>query len=267
MGIISTLLTGGTIVGRVCQALSSALSTSVNLSNGCSIVDSQLVVGGGRFIKSDDNNEHVMKTYLFNPTAEYMTLSMPNVGGIGAIEYVVKPTEKLPIDDCLKGNVEPDAEILVGPVSGGAKTIGNENDILDAAIKLIINDLKIGGGEVSVGGFRINATPSGLLIVSGAITIVSVVYFYARSNHRVEARTTQEIPADLQNSTVDGSKSYRVDIDFEALGFGDDETFEEMSIFMSTGSDAIGATDRISKSEPLTEAEMEYFKANNLLIL
>lgn len=60
MGIISALLTGGTIVGKVCQALSSGLTKSVKLSNGSNIIAPDLVVGGGRFIKSDNGRYSIL---------------------------------------------------------------------------------------------------------------------------------------------------------------------------------------------------------------
>lgn len=264
MGIISTLLTGGTIVGKVCQALSSALTKSVKLSNGSNIIAPDLVVGGGKFIKSDDNTEHVMKTYLFNPTSSYMSLSMPDVGGTGAIEYVVKPTEKLPIDDCLKGNVEPDAEMMIGPVS--SPTDAGVGDVKDAAVKLALKNLTIGGPAVNVAGFEFEASTTGLLITGGAIAILSVVYFFMRGRRGVTAENWQELQAvPLEAGGKNDGKTYKVDIDFAALGFENGETLDDVKIFLSTSSDALTASKRISRSEPLTEAEMEYFKSINLL--
>lgn len=265
MGIISALLTGGTIVGKVCQALSSGLTKSVKLSNGSNIIAPDLVVGGGRFIKSDDNTEHVMKTYLFNPTSSYMSLSMPDVGGTGAIEYVVKPTEKLPIDDCLKGNVEPDAEMMIGPISSPVN--GGFGDVKDAAVKLALKNLTIGGPALNVAGFEFEASTTGLLITGGTIAILSIVYFFMKGRRGVTAENRQEVPAvQVSTNEKNGSRTYRVDIDFIALGFESGETLDDVKIFLSTGSDSLEAANRISRSESLTEAEKEYFKSINLLI-
>lgn len=265
MGIISALLTGGTIVGKVCQALSSPLTKSVKLSNGSNIVVSDLVVGGGKFIKSDDNSEHVMKTYLFNPTSSYMCLSMPDVGGTGAIEYVVKPTEKLPIDDCLKGNVEPDAEMMIGPISSPVNAgIG---DVKDAAVKLAIKNLTIGGPVVNVGGFEFEASVTGLLITGGAIAIIGVVYFFMKGRRGVTAESSENLLAvPLESGEKNSGKTYKIDIDFRALGFENGETLDNVKIFLSTGSDALNAAKRVSNSETLTEAEREYFKSKNMFI-
>lgn len=263
MGIISSLLTGGTIVGKVCQALSSAFTNSANLPNGSNVVVPDLVVGGGKFFKSDDNTEHTMKTYLFNPTSSYISLSMPDVGGSGAIEYVVKPTEKLPIDDCLQGNVEPDSEMMIGPISSPANA--GANDVADAAIKLALKNLTIGGPAVNVAGFEFEATTTGLLISAGAIIISSVVYFFMKGRHGVTAENRQEIKAEpVKNSAKNDTNSYKVDIDFAALGFDNGETLDNVKIFMSTDSNALTVANRASKSEPLTDSETEYFKANKM---
>ncbi len=265
MGIISALLTGGTVVGKVCQALSSVFAKTVKLSNGNSLVDSKLIVGGGRFIRSDDNTEHVMKTYIFNPTSSYMSLSMPDVGGTGAVEYVIKPTEKLPIDDCLGENVAPDSEMIVGPVS--SPTNVSDAGVTDAAVKLAIKGLKIGGDGVQVGGFSISATPTGLIITAGAITIVSLVYFYFKGHRGVTAENMNNLPVNNAQDGVGGSnKTYSVRIDFDELGFAEDETFDVAKIFLATGNDNLFDESRVSRSVPLTEAEMEYFKSHDLFV-
>lgn len=263
MGLISSLLTGGTIVGKVCQALSSALTKSANLSNGSNVVVTDLVVGGGKFFKSDDNTEHTMKTYLFNPTSSYISLSMPDVGGSGAIEYVVKPTEKLPIDDCLQGNVEPAAEMMIGPISSPANV--GANGVADAAVKLALKNLTIGGPVVNVAGFEFEATTTGLLISASTIIISSVVYFFMKGRHGVTAENRQEIQAvPVHKNGSNNTNSYKVNIDFAALGFDEGETLDDVKIFMSTDSNALTVANRASKSEPLSEAEMEYFKSNKM---
>lgn len=263
MGIISALLTGGTIVGKVCQALSSAISNADTLSNGSKIIDPNLIVGGARFIKSDDNNEHVMKTYLFNPTGSYISLAMPNLGDGEAIEYVVKPIDKLPIDECLAKNVSPDTSMMVGPIS--SPSAGQSDDVKDAAIKLSFNGLTLNGTVKSVAGFTFEATTTGLLVAGGVTALLGIVYFYFRGRRGVTAESLNNIPLKRKIDSSSNEVEYEASIDFEELGFDPGETFDEVKIFFSVQTDVLTLERRAIHSQPLTPAEMEYFKAKNIL--
>lgn len=263
MSLINSLLTGGTIIGKIAQSLIGAFSKSAALSNGSKLAMADLVVGGGKFMQSDDNEEHVMKTYLLNPTDSRMSLSIPDDGSGGAVEYIVKSFNKFPIDDCMGGKMAPDTKVMIGPVNA-VSSLG-AGGVPDAAVKLSFKNLTIGMGSVSVGGFTFQATPTGLLVTCG-MALAGMVYFYMRGRHGVAAEGRHQIPPAGQNDGgTAGAATYRFDINFAELGFMNGETLEEVEVHFSADGNALEEDERASRSEPLTDAEREYFLSINLI--
>jgi hypothetical protein len=264
MSIINALLTGGTIVGKICQSLSGVLTEKHDLGDGKTLEMSDLVVGGGKFIKSDDNDEHKNLTYLYNPTSNHLSMSMPDVGNGSAIEYIVKPLEKLPIDDCLTGNVGPDANVMIGPVN--TNDVAGVGDPNGASVKLNVKDVKVNGNSVSIGAFDITASTSGVAIFAGAIVVTSIAYLYLRSKKGVEATVTADIPVTSGNQSSDSNgvndaKEYKADIQLEDLGFKDGDVLDKFIIYLKTDSKSLALEERCSKSVPLTEAEKAILNA------
>jgi hypothetical protein len=192
-----------------------------------------------------------------------MSVCIPDIGDGTAAAYIVKPFEKLPIDDFLTGNVGPDDEIMIGPVSGSI--INNTlEDGENAEVKLKIKELKI-GEKFNLGEFTIEVSTKGLIFI-GVLAIICITYLYVSTGGKVGHTVNGNIPVNPNNTNPtenigDSVKEYQADIDFNEIGIAEEDLIEDLTIFLKVNSESLSATKRCSKSVPLTEAEKAILNA------
>lgn len=265
MGFFNSLITGVTAAGNIGRALVSAYTNrKTTLSNGKTVVVADIVVGGGRFMHSDDNAEHKIKTYLANTTDMDLSFSMPEVSGGGAVEAVVNGMGKIAIDDFIGGDINPDTKVVIGPV-GGLSNV-EAGGVAGAAVKILLKNLTFGAGSVTVGSISFEGTLSGLAVTCGSIVLTGIVYLFARGRYGVAVENRQNIqPAANSEAGPLGATKYRFDINFQELGFKAGETLEELEIHFSADANALGYELRAARSEPLTDTEIECFKSIGII--
>lgn len=253
MGLISTLLSGAIFVGRVGQAIASAV-VKTDTKTGVSLQASDIKLSGVTFFRSDAENG-VMKTYAFNTTTDHiMTLALPTLPNGNAITYEIKPTQKVAIDDILVPKVAPDTEILVAPVFDTKNS--DANDVDGSVIKVSLGNLTLSDGKIiNIGGFSFEATLSGL-VVTAVVGLGVMVYFHFRNRRGITARNAEAIEPLLMNSEGE-DKKYQYSIDWKELGFSpDDELSGEVNIRASQKAHSLLYSNCTSPSMPLHEGEL-----------
>lgn len=217
MGIISALLTGGIVIGKICQAIGGSL---VNKSGDAAQagVSGEVSAGGVVFYRSNVSGPSLI--YAYNPnTRSHASVVVPNEADSGGITYVIAPTEKVPFAEAESPLVSPSTIVTTGltdvGASQGANTVAGPSSTL---FKLAFNGLKV-GNSVNVGSFRLSCTTGQLIIVSSQVTLGAMTYLWLNSNKGVAASNTATIPKEptVGNAAAAENES-RYAIDFSALG-------------------------------------------------
>jgi hypothetical protein len=213
MGIISSLLTGGIVIGKICQAIGGLGSNK----SGQLGVSGDVSAGGVVFYRS--NVSGTSQIYAYNPnTRSHASVVVPNEADSGGVTYVIAPTEKIPFAEAESPLVAPSTTVTTG------LTDAAQNQGVDATagpgslFKLAFKGLKV-GGNVTIGSFSLSCTTTQLAIVSPQITLGALTYFWFNSNKGIQANNTSEIPRDPPvGNGVNAVNEARYTIDFSALG-------------------------------------------------
>lgn len=269
MGIISALLTGGVLVGNVCHALGAA--SSKKLPNGARIIDSKLTIGGVRFMRSDDNPEHEMKTYAFNTVPHDVSFSCPNIGGGSGFEYFIKPMNKMPIDEFLSKNVLPDTRFNIGPIAqiGTSNRFGFYN--LEPALKFAADNVPINNENVfiTVGSVAISIAPQGITLTT-CLPVTAIVNLYMVSKHGIDAESFETIMAEPEihdgkdetkskSKKKNISKNYFFAINIADCGFQEGDIVDcRLGVALSEDNELLRS--RSNNNEPASQEEWEYLR-------
>lgn len=230
MGILSTLLTGGALVGKVCQSLAGAL-TATDEKTGIQVSLSELNIGGVKFMRSNANGNG-MQTYAFNSnTTGQQSVAFPNIdGGGGAATMLLGPGDKRAVDNFMTENVAPDTNIAIGPATVGATGTNDGNETL----RWIFKGLKW-GEQASAGEVDVSMNTTHLLIVCATITIISLSYIFVKGRNGTQlANADQQKPKKRPRNAGNALTEYRFDIPFLELGFGPEEVLDEVIISAQT---------------------------------
>ena len=235
MSFLSTLLTGGSIVGKVCETLATSFVKTDN-ATGVTVALSSLDLGGVTFFQSNSSsNDGSMVTYVGNSnTAGMQSVAFPNIGDEGAsASLLLAPFDKRPIDNFLTENVPPETNIVVGPVTDVNARI--KDGQFDGAIRIFGAGCKI-GTHFQVGVFNVNVTHKALTIVTvGAVAAVGVVTGLSMLIMRrpgQEVVDAQQRPAAVippqSGSANDGSVTYEIDIDLDEYALEEGDFLDEI---------------------------------------
>lgn len=233
MSILSTLLTGGTIVGKVCQSLASAFSAT-DKETGIQVSLSSMNINGVRFIRSNAENINEMKTYAYNSNIRgRQCIAFPNLNeSVGGASLLINPTKKLPIDNFLGDNVSPDTNIVVGPSEDAVENSSNGNDDL---FRITANNVKLNGTPVSVGSFSLSCTTKQFTIAAAAGLVGMVIkdihsYFCRKRDHEAEIYTRitpRNNSSSLQEKMVEENE-YVFDVHLNDYGFEEGDVLDEV---------------------------------------
>lgn len=238
MGIISALLTGGTLIGKVCQALSGSLSTVKDEESGTVVsLANNFTCCGIKMMKINS------APYMLNTLELPVDVTVPNIATGNTLTYTVGAGEKQDITALMNSNISPETEILIGPVESdiqGGRTDGSGKN----ALKMSFNKLEIGGSPVYVGGYGITADTD-KLTVNTIDTLPTLNYTSFRSDKGVSFVNTEQIQG---NNNVFA-------IPLSEYGFDRGDVVSGSIYFSLDGYKKDFLCENAVKSEPLTEAE------------
>lgn len=223
MSIISTLLTGVSVVGKVCQGLSGAFGlTALHSDNNLTTVyEPNLTVGGATFYKSNqDSPDRRFHDYIFNPTTLPISVCLPNINDAGGMEMLVMPKKSRELSLMLTDAVPPNTKMIIGPVSNS-----DTNDLKatpnDTAVKLCVNRLPLNGTPVMIGGITLkaDAIEEKLYVQSTDSAIGSITYLSISSERGLSSEIIDVIypVAPTGKLTIGVSREYN--IPFSSMGF------------------------------------------------
>lgn len=223
MSIISTLLTGVSIVGKVCQALSGAANLKeLRSEDGLEAVyEPDMTVGGATFYKSNqDSEDGKFHDYVFNPTTMPISVCLPNINDTGGMEMLVMPKKARNLSLMMTDTVPPDTEMMIGPVS--EENVEDRNATAsDTAVKLCVNRLPLDGTPVMIGGvtLKANARENKLYVQATDSAIGSITYLSMASERGISAEVRDVLyPAGTDGELRIGvSREY--EIPFKDMGF------------------------------------------------
>lgn len=242
MSILSTLLTGGTIVGKICQSLASALSATDD-ATGIKVSLCTMNLGGVKFMRSNAEDPHTMKTYAFNSNTEgRQSIAFPNIGDAGSVSFLLGPTQKIAIDNFLTDNVPPDTSVVLGPAT---KTVtdGMATDDGGNVIRLVVNNLTLGRATVT-GDISINCTTNQLLIIigvgAGIAAVNKIVSLFARNRngHSINGYDQLEPNENVLVSSDGEAKQYCFEVPFKEFGFGENDVLDELILSLDVTYDS-----------------------------
>ena len=255
MGIVNALLTGGILIGKICQAIGGASLKSD--SNNAFLVSEDVSAGGVVFFRSNVSGKSI--SYAYNPnTNSPASVVIPNDDNNGGITYVIAPTEKIPFAEADSPDISPSTVVTTGLTSGNSQNSASLQDP-ESYFKMSFSGLKL-GNIVNVGSFKLRCTTGQLIIVSSQISILALSYMYLNSNKGVEATSTANIPRDKQSvgGVVTGDNETTFTIDFLKLGFnldGQDIIDGTLTLSISGTNNDILALSKVA-STPLHPAEL-----------
>jgi hypothetical protein len=256
-GLINGLLTGGILIGKICQALGGGPNSKVYVDeeSGVTVVG-EVSSGGVKFFRSDSSGESVV--YAFNPdTSSPVMVTIPNEEDASGVTYIIPSTQKVPIGEVDSPLVSPTLNVTTGPtvIPSSSPDMGPKN-----VIKLSFSGLKL-DKLVNVGSFKLSCNTTQLVIVSAAISINTLTYMYLKSDKGVTVSNQNQIPPTPPTATnAVGEVEQRFDIDFASLGI--DLSADTIEGQLTLEADPSG--DKLLKlskmpSEPLHAAEQEFF--------
>lgn len=255
MGIISTLLSGGVLIGKVCQGLSKALGNAyTDEETGIRVAVADTAICGVKFFQSGDSNGSA-KNYAFNTNTDYdVSVVFPNDPSGNGIAYDLPTTTKIDITSDLSASHSPDKEILVGPSSAasGADEVSASRAPM---MKLSLNNMVVGGSSVCISDYKISCDTSGIKVNSGSRGLGALKYFDMTSDTGVLLSNQSSVEA-----SADNGRDYVYSIDLGKLGLKKGDILNGQIHIEMSGSDMLTAFDS-SLAEPLTETEERAFRA------
>lgn len=259
MGIISTLLSGGALIGKICQSLSKAFGSAyTDEETGVRIAVAETSLCGVKFYQSSDTSDAV-KNCAFNSNTGYdVSVVFPNDSAGNGIAYDIPATKKIDITGDLATNHTPDKEILVAPCSSAAN-LSDASASRTPVMKLSLNNMMVGGAPVCISDYKISCDTSGIKVNSGSRGLGAMKYFNMTSDTGVLLSNQSSIEASADNGT-----DYNYNIEMDKFGLKKGDILNGQIHIEMSGSDMITAYDN-TLAEPLTEAEERCFKALGII--
>lgn len=212
MGIISTLLSGGVLVGKLCQAAVSALSGG----NNSNYVDAETGIVFAEAPFMYDNMKFYMKRN--GDATQYMAVNQDensvklmqfpaNEDG-SSLVYEMEPFAPVEVGTDLKYCREPDSTI-------GLSTTETANLAKDGAVnlRLRIHNIKIDDADScnDINGYVVSVKKDGIQIKTGRTEPTSLISFRATSESGIEIACDQSIAPETADDVV-----LKYPIDFES---------------------------------------------------
>lgn len=248
MGIISTLLSGGALIGKICQGLAGSFGDAYTDENsGERITVAQTALCGVKFFQSSNINSEA-KTYAFNANTNYdVSVVFPNDAAGNGITYDIPATMKMNITGDLAANHSPDKEILVGPCAATENSqIGAGSKV--PVLKLGLSNMTVGGAPVCISDYKISCDGSGIKVFSGSRGLGALKHLNMTSDTGVLLNSQSSIEASSNGA------DYAYDIDMNKFGLKSGDVLNGQLHIEISDSNGLTAYNN-TLAEPLTETE------------
>lgn len=266
MSILSTLLTGGTIIGKICQSLSDTLSATDQVT-GIKVSLSRMNIGGVKFFRSNAENINTMRTYAFNSNETgRQCVAFPNINeNGGGASLLINGSDKVPIDNFITEDVSPDATVLIGPATDISleSVEANENEDM---MRFNLTNFKIGSDGISIGGFTIQLNTSQLTIIAFTGVIITGMYlFFAKNKNGATAIAHQPQEPRQENNEQENKASnennkYVFDIPLAECDFKEGQELAELSLSLKVQYNKSALQGMLSANRPLHPVELRLIK-------
>lgn len=262
MSIINGLLTGGILIGKICQAIGGANANRrryVDEDLGIT-VEGDLTSGGVMYFRTNAGNTDKAEIHIFNPSTDSQAMvCVPNIpeSNKPGVIYFIHATEKIPFSEAENPDYPPTISVLSG--ISDSKKLSSEGGAEDTIFKLAFDGLKM-GTTISIGSFKIECNTTQLIIFSAGVIVTAISYMYFRSRDGIEVTSQKSIPP--ATGIMDDAGKQIFNIDFYKLGFdmNKDKDILKGYLFLQTGT-SHGELVKLSKvaSQPLHPAERKFF--------
>jgi hypothetical protein len=261
MGIINGLLTGGILIGKICQALSPSKASNKFVHKKSNTVLYGAVESGGiTFYRKEVDGQSTI--YAANTsTSSQASIVVPN-GDSSGLTYVLEPLSSLPFAEAESSTISPTTNVVTGLVDEGSTSYGSMANGKGSLLKMAFEGLKA-GKSIYIGSFKLSCNTTQLLILSTTLTVLAISYFYFNSNKGVSATSQNIIPPNAQAS-ADSEGEVSFGIDFKSLGIDpSQDSFDGQVTFEVESSSSGNGLSSLSKiaSTPFDEAEREFFSS------
>lgn len=266
MNILNALLTGGVLVGKVCQALSPSTARKFHHAKSGISIYGDVQSGGVKFFRKEFGGQSIV--YAANTSSkEVASIVVPNDpnGSGDGITYFIQPMDKLPIAEVEHPLVSPLTQITTGLVGSDPVSARQPSRPL---VKLAVSALKL-GKAVNVGSFRLEiSNAAALTVTTSSLTISAITFFNISTNNGISASSQSVIKVTNTSTKKVGSeveKSFEFPIPFVELGIDPSSDTIDGQITFEV-EDTVKDVVRLShvKSEPLDEAEIAYLQSKGL---
>lgn len=216
MGIISTLLTGGSILGKVCQMISeSGIVRSVNCADGSDLTvrAAKTEINGVRFTEIAKDGKTMLNA-LNTDFDMYACVTYPNgYGKTDGFQIFIPPAENADLELGDWNSLSPDLPIYVQKIdlSGGA-------DIKNNRVIVAFKNLELNGKTLEMPNTHVTATMTGLKISFATAALGDLASAEFRSESGVKSTLRDPIQVIKGELT---ETSYN--IPFDALGFEEND--------------------------------------------
>ncbi|MCM1166892.1 MAG: hypothetical protein NC299_14430 [Lachnospiraceae bacterium] len=231
MGIISTLLTGGSILGKVCQMIAeSGIVKTVNCADGsvCSLKAANTEINGVRFTEVVKDGSPMLHALNLDPDM-YACVTYPNgFGKTDGFQVFIPPFKEADLELGDWNSLSPDLPIYVQKLdlSDGADT---ENDRVIVAFK----DLALDGTTLEMPNTHITATVSGFKISFATAGLGDLASAEFKSASGIKATLREPIQC-VKGELNETSYS----IPFYTLGYEENDTLSGIMQFSITSQSA-----------------------------
>lgn len=259
MSIINGLLTGGILIGKICQALAPGQTTKTYIDKETGLaVTGEVTSGGVTFFRSTVAGKPVV--YAFNKgTSSQAVVTIPNESDADGVMYVLDPTAKVIVGEVDSPLVSPVTNVTTGLTD--APPSSTDTEVKKALVKLAFSGLTI-GKTVNVGSFSLSCNTTQLIVISSTVLMItSMPYMYLQSNKGVTATNQNPIPPKPPTGGASQDIEQHFDVDFASLGIDINVDIIRGQITLESDSPPEDLA-KLSKvpSEPLHPVEEEFFR-------
>lgn len=227
MGIISTLLTGGSILGKVCQMISeSGIVRSVNCADGSkfTVKAAKTEINGVRFteiVKDGKTMLHALNTDV----DMYACVTYPNgYGKTNGFQAFIPPLDNLDLELGEWDSLSPDLPIYVQKID-----LSDGADIDSDRVIVAFKNLELNGNTLKMPNTHITATVMGLKISFATAELGDLASAEFKSESGIKATLRDPIQVIKGELT---ETSYN--IPFDALGFKESDILSGIMQFNIT---------------------------------
>ena len=222
MGLISTLLTGGILIGKVCQVIAGGISSLVtDEETGTRLSENYVSFDDMRIGMYSSPESSELKLYAFNCSNVEKTVQFPVDDNGNSLLYSIPATCKQELSSQLSNCKSPDGMLQLA-------TVGNTSNAGDGVVsaKIHIENLIVGnlGSSINVYGYNISADTDGLLISGAASADMTYCELTAKSGIKIT------VMQDISPVAGDTQKN-KYNLNFKDYGITQDDVLSGMIQF------------------------------------